>query len=104
LIKGCKLAIYNTVLLAQENKQLQLENAQQKQKREIKKKYIDKGGFLTVEEALERAREGQAGPVEPEGGVEDQCPVVKTHALQTCSMCRSLLHTACICLLRQASN
>jgi hypothetical protein len=98
------LAIYNTVLLAQENKQLQLENIQQKRKKGIKRKYIDKGGFLTVAEALEQAREGQAGPVEPEGGVEDQGPVVKTHALWTCSIYRSLLHTACTYLLRQASN
>jgi hypothetical protein len=53
---------------------------------------------------LERAREGQAGPVEPEGGVEDQGPVVKTRAPRTCSMCRSLSHTARTCPLRQASN
>jgi hypothetical protein len=96
--------MHNTVLLAQENEQLQLENTRQKRKQGIKRKYIDKGGFLTVAEALERAREGQAGPVEPEGRVEDQGPVVKTHALRTYSICRSLSHTARICLLRQASN
>ena len=47
--------MHSTVLLTKENEQLRLENGRQKQKRALKRKYIAKGGFLTVEEALELA-------------------------------------------------
>jgi hypothetical protein len=48
LVKGCKIAINSTVLLAEENRQLQAENQKQKKKRAKQRLYIATGRILTV--------------------------------------------------------
>jgi hypothetical protein len=101
LIKGCQLAINSAVLLAEENRQLRHENKRQKKKRAKKRAFIATGGVLIVQEGLDRS---QATNIVPESGEVPQEVTVKTRAPRTCSMCKSLLHTARTCLTRQLSN
>jgi hypothetical protein len=51
LVKGCQIAINSTVLLAEENRQLQAENKKQKKKAK-RRLYIATRGILTVQERL----------------------------------------------------
>jgi len=53
LVKGCQIAMNSTVLLAKENRQLQVENERQKKKRAKKRSYIATGGVLTIQEGLD---------------------------------------------------
>jgi hypothetical protein len=52
LVKGCQIAMNSTVLLAEENRQLRVENQRQKKKRAKRRLYIATGGILTVQEGL----------------------------------------------------
>src|SRR5450432_3216673 len=47
LVKGCELAMNSAVLLAEENRQLQTENARQVKKRAKKRRFIATSGTLT---------------------------------------------------------
>ncbi len=101
LIKGCQMAMHSAVLLADKNKKLWAANKRQKKKRATQRLYIAKGGVLTVQEGLNRSitvnieSTGQST-----GGVEEQ----RIRAPRTCSMCKSLEHTACTCPLNINSN
>jgi hypothetical protein len=101
LVKGCQLAMHNAVLLAEENKQLQAANKRQKRKRARRREYIATRGILTVQEGLNRS---QMARTEPDSGVVDQTAAVQTRAPRTCSICRSLEHTARTCPQRYNSN
>jgi hypothetical protein len=91
LVKGCQIAIYNTILLVEENRQLRAENARQKKKREKRRSYIAQGGVLTVQEGLNRS---QIDNLEPTEGSRGQPAELRTRVPCTCSIYRSLEHTA----------
>jgi hypothetical protein len=101
LVKGCQLAMNSAVLLAEANRQLHSENERQKKKRAKRRAFIATGGTLTMQEGLNRS---QATDIVPESGAVTEKVIVKTRAPRTCSMCKSLLHTARICLTKQVSN
>jgi hypothetical protein len=92
------------VILADENYKLQSENEQQKKKRVARKQYIATGGVLTVEEGIRQVQERQQ-PVEPaqaeniesREGIATLSKQLQTRAPRTCSICRSLAHTARTC-------
>jgi len=100
LVKGCQLAMNSAVLLAEENRQLRHENKRQKKKRAKKRAFVATGGVLTMQEGLDRS---QATNIVPESGEVPREVTVKTRAPRTCSMCKSLLHTARICPTKQVS-
>ena len=95
------MAMNSAVLLAEENRQLQAENERQKKKRAKRRLYIATRGVLTVQEGLDLS---QIANIELEGRVAMQEATVKTRAPRTCSLCRSLSHTARTCLTKQVSN
>jgi hypothetical protein len=101
LVKGCQLAMNSAVLLAEENRQLRHENQRQKKKRAKKRAFIATGGILTVQEGLDRSQDTN---IVPESGVVPEEATVKTRAPRTCSICRSLLHTARTCPSKHTSN
>ena len=53
LVKGCQIAMNSAVLLAEENRQLQVENQRQKKKRAKQRSYIATEGVLTVQKGLD---------------------------------------------------
>jgi hypothetical protein len=91
----------STVLLAEENRQLQAENERQKKKRVKKRSYIATGGVLTVQEGLDLSQIANEGLQSRVATLET---TVKTRAPRMCSMCKSLLHTARTCPTKQVSN
>ena len=104
------MAMHNGILLAEEVRQLWAENAKQKKKRARRRRFIATGGTLTVQEGLalsEPTIEPVVEAIEPiigvEGGVASDEPIVRTRAPRTCSICRSLSHTAHTCPLKQVS-
>ena len=101
VIKGCQLAIHNVTILAAENRQLRAANARVQKKRAKKTVFVGKGGVLTGKEVLE----GQNQPVTHDEAriqvIEQPITSVLTRAPRTCSICRSLEHTARICPERQ---
>ena len=95
------MAMNSTMLLVEENRQLQAENERQKKKRAKRRSYIATGGVLTVQEGLDLSQIANEGL---QGGVAIQEATVKTRAPRICSMCKSLLHTACTCPTKEVSN
>ena len=51
LVKGCQLAMHNTILLAKENKELHNENKKKKQKHTQSRRQIPAEAGLSVQEA-----------------------------------------------------
>ena len=101
LVKGCQMAMHSAVLLADENKKLRAANERQTKKRAVRRSYIAKGGALTVQEGLNRSVIVNTEPADQfTGGVEEQ----RIRAPRTCSMCKSLEHTARTCSLNFNSN
>jgi hypothetical protein len=101
LVKGCQLAMHSAVLLTEENKHLRTANERQKKKKAKRKEYIATGGVLTVREGLNRAQMCDVGS---NTGVPNQAASVRLRAPRTCSMCKSLEHTARTCPQRYISN
>jgi hypothetical protein len=101
LAKGCQIAINSTVLLAEENRQLQVENQRQKKKRAKRRSYIATGGVLTVQEGLELSQSNVEPASEVASKVATEEPTVRTCTLRTCSIYRSQSHTACTCPAKQ---
>jgi hypothetical protein len=95
------MAMHNAVLLAEENKQLRTANERQKKKRALRRSYVASGGVLTVQEGLNRS---EIDNIELAGEVEGPPIGPQTRAPRTCSMCKSLAHTARTCPLREVSN
>jgi hypothetical protein len=95
------MAMHSAVLLADENKKLRTANERQIKKRAVRRLYIAKGGALTVQEGLNRSAIINTGPTDQStGGVEEQ----RIRAPRTCSICKSLEHTARTCPLNFNSN
>ena len=95
LVKGCQIAMHSAVLLADENKKLRAANERQKKKRAVRRSYITTGGVLTIQEGVNRSVTTNTEAMgESIGGVEER----RIRAPRTCSICRSLEHTARTCL------
>jgi hypothetical protein len=77
LVKGCQMAMYSAVLLADENRRLRTENKRQKIKKTKRRSYIAQGGVLTVQEGLNRL---QGADLEPVEGLTEQLAVVSITA------------------------
>jgi hypothetical protein len=97
LVKGCKMAMHNAAILAEENRQLRAENARQKRKRAIKRSFIQSGGVLTVQEGIELVETAKNRPME---GEEEPHIQPQRCALGRCSICGSTVHNARKCLAR----
>jgi hypothetical protein len=95
------MAMHSTVLLAEENRQLQAENERQKKKRAKRRLYIATRGVLTVQEGLDLLQIANKGL---QSRVATQEATVQTRAPRTCSLCRSQSHTARTCPTKQVSN
>ena len=91
----------STILLAEENRQLQAENERQKKKRAKRRLYIAIGGVLIVQEGLDLSQMANEGL---QGGVATLEATVRTCAPRIYSLCRSQSHTARICPTKQVSN
>ena len=97
LVKGCILAIYSAVLLANENQKLHGKNQRQKRKRRQKRSYFTKRNvssgveiqFLIENNENNRTEVTEAVP----NGVQKRTP-------SKCSLCSSLEHTARTCAKR----
>jgi DDE superfamily endonuclease/Tc5 transposase DNA-binding domain len=101
LVKGCEMAMNSAVLLREEVRQLRAENERQKKKRAKRRSYIATGGVLTVQEGLDLSQIANEGL---QGGVATQEATVRMRAPRTCSMCKSLSHTARTCPTKEVSN
>src|SRR5450432_3794881 len=114
LVKGCAMLMNSAILLTEEVRQLRAVNAKQVKKRAKKRRFIAHGGCLTIQEGralLEaplQAVQPIMEPVEPVigvvGGVGADEPVVRPRAPRTCSICRSLSHTARTCPAKEVPN
>ena len=110
------MSMNGAILLKEEVRQLQAANAKQVKKRAKKRRFIARGGTLIVQEGLAlseapvqavQAVQAVIEPVEPVigvvGGVGASEPVVRPRAPRTCSLCRSLSHTARTCPTKEVS-
>jgi hypothetical protein len=59
---------------------------------------------LTNQEGIARQHRSQVTNIVPEREAVAEEATVKTRAPRTCSMCKSLLHTARTCPTKQVSN
>ena len=95
------MAMQSATILAAENKKLCAANERVKKKRQKKKSYIGKGEVLNAGEVQEAQRgvviEGEVGNLV----VEQAGQPGPSRAPRTCSICRSLAHTAHTCPERQ---
>jgi hypothetical protein len=113
VIKGCAISMNNAILLKEEVRQLRAVNAKQTKKRAQKKRYLASGRNLLFQEGQERleqrlqAVQPAIEPVEPVIGVVGRVgadePIVHPRAPRTCSICRSLSHTARTCPAKEVS-
>jgi hypothetical protein len=95
------MAMNSAVLLAEENRQLRIENQRQKKKRAKKRSYIATGSVLIVQKGLDLLQIANEGL---EGRVANEEAIVRTRVLCTYSMCKSLSHTTCIYSTKVVSN
>jgi len=93
LVKGCQIAMHNTILLAQENKELQTINQHQK-KRNAPRSYIATGDILTGAEELQHAQEANQRQEEVVAQADLQ---PQKQAPPTCSTCNIVGHTRVQC-------
>ena len=91
----------SAILLAKENRQLRIENQRQKKKRAKRRLYIAIGGVLIVQEGLDLSQTTNEGL---QGRVATKEATIRMRAPRTCSMCKSLSHTARTCPTKQVSN
>ena len=103
LVKGCELSMNLTVLLTEEVRQLRAINAKQVKKRARPRRFIATGGTLTNQEALELSQLAVQPGIEALGGVVADESDVRPRAPRTCSICRSLSHTARTCSEKPSS-
>jgi hypothetical protein len=101
LVKGCRMAMHGAAILARENSELRAANAKQKRKRETKRAYISQGEGLTVEEGMNRV---QRAAEEERELVEQADSRPRKRAVQQCSVCGILGHTARTCSQRIRSD
>jgi len=94
------MSMNQTILLAEEVRQLRAINAKQVKKRARPRRFIATGGTLTIQEGLalsEPTIQLVEPVIEAVGGVATNEPVVRRRALPTCSICKALSHTARTC-------
>jgi len=97
------MAMNSAILLAEENRQLRAINAKQVKKRAKRRTYIATGRTLTIQEGLELSQPTVEPVIGVVGGVATDEPIVRPRAPRTCSICRSLSHTARTCPAKQVS-
>ena len=100
LIKGCQLAMHNATILAAENRQLWVANKKVQKKRAKKIEFVGRGGTLTAQEVQEGRNQSVIHKEARVQVVEPPTPSALTRAPRTCSVCRSLEHTARTCAKR----
>ncbi|CAG8971695.1 hypothetical protein HYALB_00003163 [Hymenoscyphus albidus] len=94
LVKGCKMAMQSATVLAEENRRLRAESERQKKKKTVRRQYIATGGVLTGQEGRELIQNSDNMVLD-----EAVAPLIepRIRAPRTCSICRSLAHTAPRC-------
>jgi hypothetical protein len=107
------MSMNSAILLTEEVRQLRAANAKQVKKRAQKRKYIATGGTLMHQEGVELSEralqpvQAVIEAVEPVigvvGGVGSDEPIVRPRAPRTCSLYRSLSHTARTCPTKEVS-
>jgi hypothetical protein len=97
------MAMNSTVLLAEENRQLQAENQRQKKKRAKQRSYIATGGVLTVQEGLKLSQAVQLASEIVSRVANKVATTGQIHVLYKYSIYRSESHTARTCPTRQDS-
>jgi hypothetical protein len=95
------MAMHNLVLLKAELQKTQAANKKVLKKRQKKKSYISKGGVLRAREVQEAQRSLISEVEQGSREVKQIAPPLITRAPRTCSLCRSLEHTARTCSKRQ---
>ena len=80
---------------------MKAKNKKQKRKGANKRLYIARGGVLTVQEGLDLS---QIANTETESRVANQEAIIQKRVPSKCSMYKSQLHTAHICLTNQSFN
>jgi hypothetical protein len=91
------MAIHNVTILAAENRQLRAANARVQKKRAKKTVFVGRGGVLTGEEILGGQNQSI---IHKEVGIQVVEPPtlsILVRVPRTCSVCRSLEHTARTC-------
>ncbi len=101
LIKGCQMAMHNTVLLSSENEKLRAANERQKQKKKEKRTQLATGGTLTVAQGRERIQEREVVQNPPAMPVEGVAPKTNRRGLPSCYICYSFDHIASACPKQQ---
>jgi hypothetical protein len=97
------MAMNSAILLAEENRQLRAINAKQTKKRAMRRTCIATGGTHTIQEGLALSEPTVELVIEAVGGLATDKPIIHTRAPRTCSMCKSLSHTARTYPLKQVS-
>lgn len=97
LVKGCQLAMYGVTILTAENRQLRAANEKVRKKRTKKTEFVSRGGTLTAQEVLETRDQALIHAEARIPVVELPSRTVSTRAPLTCSICKSLEHTARRC-------
>ena len=113
------MAMHNAALLREENSRLRDENGRRKRKQAIRRKFIQTGGSITIEEGITYAkahqtrRRNQVTHKEAEEEVPDidrpvqaavvaaipvTIPATQKRASPKCSICGIIGHTARTCL------
>ena len=98
------MAMHNATILTAENRQLRAANTRVQKKRAKKTVFVGRGGVLTGQEVLEGRNQSIIHDEVRIQVVKQPSRTVSTRAPPTCSMCKSLEHTARTCPIRQASN
>ena len=91
LVKGCQLAMHNSILLAKENNELRAANEKKKQKCTQSKRQIPHEGGLSASEALELVGapiEALIAPAPPQQGQPLPHLQPRTRAPWGCGICR----------------
>ena len=101
LIKGCQMAMHNTVLLSSENEKLRAANERQKQKKKEKRTQLATGGTLTVAQGRERIQEREVVQNPPVMPVEGVALKTNRRGLPSCYICYSFDHIASACPKQQ---
>ena len=91
----------SAILLVKENRQLHIENQRQKKKKAKRRLYITTSSVLIVQKGLDLL---QTTNESLQGRVATKKATIRMRAPRTCSICKSLSHTARTCPTKQVSN
>jgi hypothetical protein len=93
--------MHNAAILVRENKELKTVNAKQKRKRETRRTYISQEEDLTIKEGMDRVRRANKAERQAVKQADSQS---RKRAVQQCSVCRILGHTARTCSQRTGNS